>query len=137
MTGGVRNVYARDLAMNSPILQSGHRLKTNSVRGGFIEHTFVERVTAGTIGGPVLLIDYNYGEGDTGAFPPTVTDINLADWTVQSCSPAWTIAGYATDPVGTVTLSDIAVTSMTGTNSARYVTDFSLTDVTIGGQLAS
>lgn len=137
MTGGVRNVYARDLAMNSPILQSGHRLKTNSVRGGFIEHTFVERVTAGTIGGPVLLIDYNYGEGDTGAFPPTVTDINLADWTVQSCSPAWTIAGYATDPVGTVTLSDIAVTSMTGTNSARYVTDFSLTDVTIGGRLAS
>ena len=133
MTGGVRNVFARDLTMNSPSLQSGHRLKTNSVRGGFIEHVYVDRVTAGTIGGPVLLIDYNYGEGNTGNHPPTVTDINLDHWTVQSCSPAWTIAGYATDPVGTVTLDDITVTSMTKTNSAQFISDFVLSNVTIAG----
>jgi polygalacturonase len=133
MTGGVYQVYARDLTMSSPSLQSGHRIKTNSVRGGTVRDIHVQRVTAGTIGGPVLLIDYNYGEGDTGTFPPTVTDISLTDWTVGSCHPAWTIAGYPNDPIGTVTLSDIAVATMTGTSVAQNVSDLDLTDVTIGG----
>jgi Glycosyl hydrolases family 28 len=30
MTGGVKNVYARDLTMNSANLQAGHRIKTNT-----------------------------------------------------------------------------------------------------------
>jgi polygalacturonase len=130
MTGGVQQVYARDLTMNSPTLQSGHRIKTNSVRGGTVRDIHVRRVTAGTIGGPMLLIDYNYGEGNTGTFPPTVTDIDLADWTVQSCAQAWSITGYPDDQVGTVTLSDIAITTMTGGNSAQFVSDLVLRNVT-------
>jgi polygalacturonase len=133
MTGGVHQVYARDLSMSSPSLQSGHRIKTNSVRGGTVSDIHVRRVTAGTIGGPILLIDFNYGEGNTGTFPPTVTGIDLADWTVQSCRPAWTLTGYADDPVGTVTLSDIAITAMTGTNVAVNISDLVLTDVTVAG----
>lgn len=134
MTGGVQHVYARDLTMSSPALQSGHRIKTNSVRGGTVSDIHVRRVTAGTIGGPVLLIDYNYGEGNTGTFPPTVTGIDLADWTVQSCTAGWDVAGYSTDPVGTVTLTDVAITTMTGRNVANYISDLVLRDVTIGGQ---
>ena len=43
------------------------------------------------------------------------------------------MAGYPTDPIGTVTMTDIAITSMTGANSASYITDFELTNVTIAG----
>jgi len=134
MTGGVRAVFARDLQMSSPNLQSGHRVKTNSVRGGFIRDIHLGRVTAGTIGGPMLLIDFNYGEGNTGTFPPVVTDIHLVDWTVAACKPAWQMTGYTTDPIGTVALTDVAVTTMTGTNSAVNISDLKLTDVTIAGQ---
>jgi polygalacturonase len=137
MTGGVRAVFARDLQMNSPNLQSGHRIKTNSVRGGFVTDIHLGRVTAGTIGGPMLLIDFNYGEGNTGTFPPTVTGIDLVDWTVGTCAPAWQMAGYTTDPVGTVALTNVAVTTMTGTNTALNITDLSLENVTIAGQPAS
>ncbi|TDU02392.1 polygalacturonase [Streptomyces sp. 846.5] len=134
MTGGVRDVYARDLTMTSTGLQSGHRLKTNSVRGGFIENTNVYRVDVSAIGGPLLLIDYNYGEGNTGTYPPTVTDINLSDWTVAAASQGWNIQGYATDPVGTVRLSDITIaTALTKANVATNVTDLELTDVVIDG----
>jgi len=133
MTGGVRNVYARDLTMNSPILQSGHRLKTNSVRGGFIENSNVYRVTAGQIGGPVLLVDFNYGEGNTGTFPPNVTGISLKNWTVNTATQGWDVAGYTTDPVGTILLQDVAIATMTGTNVAVNVSDFELVDVTING----
>ena len=134
MTGGVRDVYARDLTMTSTGLQSGHRLKTNSVRGGFIENSNVYRVDVSAIGGPLLLIDYNYGEGNTGTYPPTVTDISLSDWTVAAATQGWNIQGYATDPVGTVRLSDITVaTALTKANVATNVTDLELTNVVIDG----
>ena len=37
MTGGVAHVYGRDLVFSSTQLLAGHRLKPNSVRGGYIE----------------------------------------------------------------------------------------------------
>jgi polygalacturonase len=133
MTGGVRNVYARDLAMNSPNLQAGHRIKTNTLRGGFVLNTNVYRVTAATVGGPLLLIQGNYN-GQTGDFPPDVTDITLADWTVDSCKGLWSIIGAsATDPVGTATLENITVTTSTAANSAQFISNLVVDNVTVGG----
>jgi polygalacturonase len=133
LSGGVRNVYARDLTMNSPGLQSGHRVKANSLRGGYVRSTNVYRVQAGTIGGPLLKIEGSYS-GQTGDFPPTLTGITLNHWTVDSCQSVWAIAGTsASDPVGTVTLADITVTTATGASSAQYVSDLVVDDVTVGG----
>jgi polygalacturonase len=133
MTGGVRNVYARDLAMNSPNLQAGHRIKTNTLRGGFVLNTNVYRVTAATVGGPLLLIQGNYN-GQTGDFPPDVTDITLADWTVDSCKGLWSIVGAsATDPVGTATLENITVGTSTAANSAQFISNLVVDNVTVGG----
>lgn len=134
MTGGVREVYARDLTMTSTGLQAGHRLKTNSVRGGFIEGSHVWRVSVSAIGGPLLLIDFTYGEGDTGTHPPTVTDITLSHWTVAAATQGWNIAGYPADPVGTVRLRDIAITGpLTTANVATDISDLRVIDVTIDG----
>jgi polygalacturonase len=133
MTGGVKNVYARDLTMNSANLQAGHRIKTNTLRGGYVLNTNVYRVTAGTIGGPLLLIQGNYSD-QTGDFPPDVTDITLADWTVDTCEGLWSIVGAsATDPVGTATLDNITVTTSTAANSAQYISDLVVKNVTVGG----
>ena len=133
MTGGVRNVYGRDLAMNSPDLQSGHRIKTNTLRGGYVINSNVYRVTAATIGGPVLKIEGQYS-GQTGNFPPDVTGITVADWTVGSCQGVWSLAGAsASDPLGRITLEDIAVTTSTAANSAQYVSDLVVKNVTVGG----
>jgi polygalacturonase len=134
MTGGVRNVYARDLTMTSAGLQSGHRLKTNSVRGGFIENTNVWRATVTAIGGPLLLIDYNYGEGNTGSFPPVVGQITLNSWNVTSATQGWDIAGYTTDLVGTVTLRDVTIASAHAlANVALNISSLILEDVVIDG----
>ena len=133
MTGGVKNVYARDLTMNSANLEAGHRVKTNTQRGGYVLNSNVYRITAGTIGGPVLLIDAQYDD-QTGDFPPDLTDINLTDWTVSDCEGVWSILGAdASDPVGTVTLTDLTVTTSTVANSAEYITSLVLDDVTVGG----
>jgi polygalacturonase len=133
MTGGVKNVYARDLTMNSANLQAGHRIKTNTLRGGDVLNTNVYRVTAGTIGGPLLLIQGDYN-AQTGDFPPDVTGITLDDWTVDTCEGLWSIVGAsASDPVGTATLENIAVTTSTAANSAQYITDLVVKNVTVGG----
>jgi polygalacturonase len=133
MTGGVKNVYARDLTMNSANLQAGHRIKTNTLRGGYVLGTNVYRVTAGTIGGPLLLIQGNY-DGQTGDFPPDVTGITLRDWTVDTCDGLWSIVGASpSDPVGTATLDNITVTTSTAANTAQYISDLVVTDVTVGG----
>ncbi|HEY7919180.1 MAG TPA: glycoside hydrolase family 28 protein [Streptosporangiaceae bacterium] len=133
MTGGVENVYARDLTMNSANLQAGHRIKTNTLRGGYARNSNVYRITAGSVGGPLLLIQGNYN-AQTGDFPPDITGITLAGWTVDSCAGIWSLIGAsATDPVGTVTLDDLTITTSTAANSAQYVSDLVVEDVTLGG----
>ena len=133
MTGGVKNVYARDLTMNSANLQAGHRIKTNTLRGGYALNTNVYRVTAGTVGGPLLLITGNY-DGQTGDFPPDINDITLDNWTVDTCEGLWSIVGAsAADPVGTATLENMAITTSTVANSAQYISDLVVENVTVGG----
>jgi polygalacturonase len=133
MTGGVKNVYARDLTMNSANLQAGHRIKTNTLRGGYVLNTNVYRVKAATVGGPLLLIQGTYNN-QTGAFPPDVSDINLTDWTVGTCAGIWSITGAsASDPVGTATLDDLTITTSTAANSAVNISKLVVEDVTVGG----
>jgi polygalacturonase len=133
MTGGVRNVYARDLAFNSPNLAAGHRIKTNTLRGGFVLNTNVYRIKAGTVGGPLLKIEGQYN-GQTGDFPPTVSDITLADWTVDTCKGVWSIVGpSASDPIGTVTLDNLTINTSTAANSAQFISDLVVKNVTVGG----
>jgi polygalacturonase len=133
MTGGVKNVYARDLTMNSANLQAGHRIKTNTLRGGYVLNTNVYRVKAATVGGPLLLIQGNYN-GQTGDFPPDVTGISLTDWTVGDCAGLWSIIGAsAADPVGTATLADLTISTSSAANSAEFITNLVVKDVTVGG----
>jgi polygalacturonase len=133
MSAGVKNVYARDLTMNSANLEAGHRVKTNTLRGGYVLNSNVYRITAGTVGGPLMLIDAQYDD-QTGDFPPDLTDINLTDWTVSDCEGVWSILGAdASDPVGTVTLTDLRITTSTVANSAQYITSLVLDNVTVGG----
>ena len=113
--------------------QAGHRIKTNTLRGGYVLNTNVYRVKAATVGGPLLLIQGTYNN-QTGAFPPDVSDINLTDWTVGSCAGIWSITGAsASDPVGTATLDHLTITTSTAANSAVNISKLVVEDVTVGG----
>jgi hypothetical protein len=94
----------------------------------------VYRVDVSALGGPLLLVDYDYGEGNTGGFPPTVTDIFLSNWTVASAAQGWNIQGYPNDPVGRVVLRDVSVSGpIAKPNIARYVSHLELKNVLING----
>ncbi|MBL4630025.1 MAG: glycoside hydrolase family 28 protein, partial [Paraglaciecola sp.] len=76
ISGGVNNVFVQNCTMDSPDLERAIRIKTNSVRGGVIEHIRVRDIEVGTVKNAIV-INFFYEEGDAGKFDPTVRDIKI------------------------------------------------------------
>ncbi|MCL6439423.1 MAG: glycoside hydrolase family 28 protein [Rubrobacteraceae bacterium] len=107
MTGGVRSVFARNNRLSSPNLQIALRMKTNSVRGGFIENVNMKNCTVGQVSDSVFKIDFFYGEGAGGSYDPTVRDIDVRNVTAhESGDYALDLVGYGDDPIENVTLEN-------------------------------
>lgn len=107
MTGGVRSVFARNNRLSSPNLQIALRMKTNSVRGGFIENVNMKNCTVGQVSDSVFKIDFFYGEGAGGSYDPTVHDIDVRNVTAhESGDYALDLVGYGDDPIENVTLEN-------------------------------
>jgi polygalacturonase len=86
ISAGVRNVYVRNCKMDSPELDRAIRIKTNTLRGGFVENVFVKNIQVGQVKESVLRINTYYGIYGTqeGNFMPTIKNIHLEDITVDN-----------------------------------------------------
>ena len=82
MSGGIRNVFVENCRMSSPHLERAIRLKSNSLRGGFLENMFVRNLKVGEVSDAVLRINLEYS-GERGGFPPSVKNIQLENVTSQ------------------------------------------------------
>ncbi len=60
ISGGCKNVFAHDCVMDSPNLDRVLRIKTNSCRGGVIEHINLRDIKVGQCGESVLKINLDY-----------------------------------------------------------------------------
>ncbi len=135
MTGGVRNVFAENCMMDSPNLDRAVRLKTNSVRGGFIEDVYVRNITIGQVKEAVLKIDFYYEEGDTGDFTPVVRNINLENITCKRSKYALLLNGYQRSPITDVTLRNCVFDNIAKPNVISQVKNLVLENVKINGEL--
>jgi polygalacturonase len=106
MTGGVRNVFAENCFMDDPNLDRVLRLKTNSLRGGFIENVYMRNVTVGQVKESILHIFYFYGEGDVGKFAPVVRNVNVENVTCKKSKYALFLKGYERSPITDVRLKN-------------------------------
>jgi unsaturated rhamnogalacturonyl hydrolase len=106
ISGSVRNVFAEDCLMDSPNLDRGLRIKTNSVRGGTVENVFMRNVTIKQVGETPLKIDFYYQEGDTGPFTPVVRNIYMTNVRCDKSQYPWHMRGYARSPIKNVVLKD-------------------------------
>jgi polygalacturonase len=136
MTGGVRNVFAEELEMSSPNLQIALRLKTNSLRGGFIENVHMRNTTVGQVSQQAFLIDFFYEVGDTWTqyhFYPDVADITMRNVTVGTAAQAFYLVGYPVDHIREITLIDCDFKQVPGGYTVEYVDDLVLRNVTVNG----
>ncbi len=106
MSGGVRNVFAEDCQMSSPDLWYMLRIKTNSLRGGFVENVHVRNIKVGTIGKAAIRINFHYSDGDVGEFVPRVSNVSVTDVTGDDIRQVLSLQGYERSPVQNVNISN-------------------------------
>lgn len=112
ISAGVRNVYVRNCEMDSPNLDRAIRIKTNTLRGGFVENVFVRNIKVGQVKEAVLRINTYYGiyDNQEGNFMPTIKNIHLEDIEVAKGGEyGILIKGRAENPVKNVTLTNVHI----------------------------
>lgn len=128
ISAGVRNVYVRNCNMDSPNLDRAIRIKTNTLRGGFVENVFVKNIKVGQVKEALLRINTYYGTyaNQEGEFVPTIKNIYLEDITVENSGKYGVlIKGRKQSPVENVSLTNVhiknAKTPMSVENSEPLV----------------
>jgi polygalacturonase len=112
ISAGVRNVYVRNCKMDSPELDRAIRIKTNTLRGGFVEDVFVKNIHVGQVKESVLRINTYYGiyANQEGAFMPTIKNIHLEDIEVENGGKFGVlIKGRPENPVQNITLTNVTI----------------------------
>ncbi len=81
ISAGVRNVVVLNCAMDSPNLDRAIRIKTNTLRGGFVDGVYVKNVQIGQVKEAVLKINTYYGiyGVQEGTFIPRIENIYFED----------------------------------------------------------
>ena len=106
ISGSARNIFAEDCIMDSPNLDRGLRIKTNSRRGGVIENVFMRNVIMPQVREAALRINFHYQEGDKGKYPPTVRNIYMTHVQCGKSKYPWHIRGYEHNKIQNVVLRD-------------------------------
>ena len=112
ISAGVRNVFVRNCKMDSPNLDRAIRIKTNTLRGGFVENVFVKNLQVGQVKEAVLRINTYYGiyDDQEGNFIPSIKNIHLEDIQVENGGEyGILIKGRAENPVKNVTLTNVTI----------------------------
>ncbi|HEX6473453.1 MAG TPA: glycoside hydrolase family 28 protein, partial [Streptosporangiaceae bacterium] len=134
MTGGVRNVFAQNLRMSSPNLNTALRMKTNSIRGGFINDVYLRDTEVGVLAVSAFQIDFFYEDGPGHGFNPSVGGIHVENLHVDTAQQVFDLRGYPDDPITDVTLAHCAFDHVTQIGRTEDVEGLVLTDVTVNGQ---
>jgi polygalacturonase len=136
MTGGVRNIFAENCIMNGPNLDQAIRIKTNSVRGGFVENIYIRNVSIGEVREAVLKINFYYEEADAGDYMPSVGNINMDNVTCAKSEYALYIRGYESSPIKNVHIINCIFEDIEKNSIIENVEDLVLENVIINGELS-
>ena len=112
ISAGVRNVFVRNCRMNSPELERAIRIKTNTLRGGFVENVYVKNIQVGQVKEAVLKINTYYGIYDKqeGKYIPSIKNIYLKNIDVENGGKYGVlIQGREEKPVQNVTLKNVHI----------------------------
>ncbi|GAA3738753.1 polygalacturonase [Spinactinospora alkalitolerans] len=134
MSGSVHNVFAEDNTMDSPELLRALRIKTNSVRGGTVEHVYFRDNRVPQISDEVIRVNFRYEEGDAGDHTPVVRDINIEDVHSVGGEFALYLRGYERSPISDVTITDSSFADVETPMRLEHVDGLTLNDVTINGE---
>jgi unsaturated rhamnogalacturonyl hydrolase len=129
-SGGVRDVFVERSEMSSPELERGIRIKSNAMRGGFVENVLVRDVEIGQVGNAID-VDLLYEEGADGPFPPAVRGLRIERLSVAQATRALFIRGLPRAPVLDVVIRDSAFRGVRRSDVLQALEELRLRNVTI------
>jgi polygalacturonase len=117
-SGGIRNVIARDLHITG--VDHALRIKTNSHRGGRIEHIDVRDTVVESASGSAVLIDTRHADDSvTGTHHPTLRDITISALEVRNAPRSLEIRDSPQSPVQNLSLTMGRPRGATSTHGAE------------------
>ncbi|GAA4443022.1 exopolygalacturonase PelB [Pontibacter saemangeumensis] len=133
ISGGVRNVFAEDCTMNSPLLDRALRIKTSSMRGGVVENVYLRNIQVGQVAEQVIRVNMFYE--DEGPYMPTVRNIEVKDMTVENGGETGVLLeGYEESPVQNLRLINVKIKNVKVPYEFSNVNQIEFENVTINGK---
>lgn len=140
MSGGVRNVFARDCRINPADFPGRYPVKyalygkTNQARGGYIEDIYLKDFTGAGVERQAIYVTMNYSGGDDQTFFPTVERIAVQGMLIDGAQAVLYLDGLATDHLVDVTVANSEFSDVTGQDTVDNTDDLTLFHVTVNGQ---
>jgi polygalacturonase len=134
MSGSVRNVFVENCTLESPVLYSALRIKSNAVRGGTVENIFLRDIKVGLVDRAVVDVDLLYEEGRNGKFLPTIRNISIERMTVKKCATALNLVGYDVAPLQNITLKDCTFKEAGKGYKIEHVKGLALVNTRVNGK---
>lgn len=135
ISGGARHIFAERCHMDSPALDRALRIKTNSVRGGVIEHVYMRDVTVGQVAEAVVTINFFYEEGEGGRHLPVVRNIEVRNVTSRKSRHALLLRGFRNAPITGVRIQDCNFDGVAEGDVLENVRGVELRNVRVNGTL--
>ncbi|UGU14406.1 glycoside hydrolase family 28 protein [Sinomicrobium kalidii] len=137
ISAGVRNVYVRNCTMDSPNLDRAIRIKTNTLRGGFVENVYVNNIQVGQVKEAVLKINTHYAiyEDQEGEYMPAIKNIHLKDVTVKNSGKyGILIRGREASKVRNVSFENVSISGAKTAMSVENSEPVKFINTTINGK---
>ncbi|TWT87367.1 Polygalacturonase [Pseudobythopirellula maris] len=126
MSGGIENVFVEDCYMSSPNLERAIRLKSNSMRGGYLRNMHVRNVEVGEVSDAVFRINLVYDQPETGPHVPHVSNVTLENVTSKKSKRALHLVGLPDAPITGLTLRNCTFAGAKQPSLIEHVEDLSL-----------
>ncbi len=133
ISGNISYVFAENCYMDSPNLERAVRIKSNSLRGGTVEHVYVRNIKVEKVREAILKINMIYGN-EEGNYLPVVSDINLENITSQKSNYGFYIKGLKGRPVNGIKLVDCSFNNVADGNFQENATNLVVQNVKINGE---
>jgi polygalacturonase len=135
ISGSVRNVFAENCEMDSPNLERALRIKTNSVRGGIVENIYMRNIKVGQVKEAVVLVSFQYQEGDAGNFTPVVRNIFVTDVTSERSNYGLYLDAYERSPVTHLVIENCKFNGVKNGNLLNFTKDLTFNEFYVNGKL--
>ncbi len=131
ITGGARNVFVEACKLDSPDLERGLRVKTNTMRGGTIENVFVRDIEIGNVQLAPIEIDLRYEARESGPYMPAVRNVLVERMTSARSRYGLYIRGIEKAPVRGIVVRDSTFRGVAQNHLIEGTVDLTLSGLTV------